>query len=337
MQLLGHGIDIVEVARIRELLERHGTRFEQRCFTADELAYSKRRPKRAAEHLAARFAAKEATLKAIGTGRRHGINWTDVEVVREPTGRPALQLSGEAEQIAARIGISTWSLSLSHVTTHATASAVAMGRPPLAMWDEQTLEQRADERADYERLHRGMTYRMGDPLMGDLIDTAKRLAERYNMTSNDDVAEREALLQQLFGSVGERPAVLPPFHCDYGRHIHVGDRFFANHGCVFLDCATIRFGDDCFLGPHVQIYTPHHPIDPTRRAERYETAHPVTVGDRVWIGGNAVILPGVTIGSDTTIGAGSVVTKDIPAGVVAVGNPCRVIREKLDEDRRTRL
>lgn len=331
MQLLGHGIDIVEVARIRELLERHGTRFEQRCFTPAELAYAKHRPKRSAEHLAARFAAKEAVLKAIGTGRRHGINWTDVEVVRRPSGQPTLKLTGEAQVVAERMGVTEWSLSLSHVETHATASAVALGLP-------ETPAEPVDadhDMSNYGRLVSGDTYAIGDSYMATLMDRAKALCERFNATPQSAPDRHLALLRQLFGSVGDRPQVLVPFHCDYGRHIHVGDRFYANHGCVFLDCATITFGDDCFLGPHVQVYTPHHPLDPHERAKGHETAHPVTVGDRVWIGGNAVILPGVSIGSDTTIGAGSVVTKDIPAGVVAAGNPCRVIRSKLGEDRRT--
>ena len=124
MRIVGHGIDIVEVDRIRELLDRHGNRFLDRCFSADEVAYARRRPVREAEHLAARFAAKEAVLKVLGTGRRHGINWCEIAVVRLPTGQPTLQLTGTAAAIADRLGITGWFLSLSHVSTHATASAI---------------------------------------------------------------------------------------------------------------------------------------------------------------------------------------------------------------------
>jgi len=127
MHLLGHGIDLVETARIADMVERHGGRFLQRCFTAAEQAYAEARVRRRDEHLAARFAAKEATLKALGTGWRHGIAWTDIEVVREPSGRPALRLTGEADRIARAQGIRTWHLSLSHTARYATASVLALG------------------------------------------------------------------------------------------------------------------------------------------------------------------------------------------------------------------
>lgn len=328
VQLLGHGIDIVEVARIRELMDKHPQRFTERCFTPAERAYAARRPKREAEHLAARFAAKEAVLKALGTGRRFGIAWTDIEVRRLPTGQPALHLEAEAAVVAQRLGIREWSLSLSHVATHATASAVGMGLRPIPALPD-------GDRTQYDRQRRGLSYQIDDPYLGALIGHAKRLCDQFNATPSSDFETQEAILRQLFGSVGERPQVLAPLHVDFGRHIHVGDRFFANHGLVVLDCAEVTVGNDCFFGPNVQIYTPHHPIDPAHRAARWETALPVGFGDRVWLGGGTVVLPGVRIGSDTTIGAGSVVTKDIPAGVVAAGNPCRVLRNRVDEDRRT--
>ncbi|MEM6314435.1 MAG: DapH/DapD/GlmU-related protein, partial [Planctomycetota bacterium] len=281
---------------------------------------------------AARFAAKEAVLKALGTGQRHGIAWTDVEVVRTPTGKPTLHLTGEASRIAHTTGIADWSLSMSHVETHATASAVALGVPALP--DEPAAN--GDDVSPYEQMLAGQSYRMGDPYKRRLMGHAVEWCRRFNATPAGSAAA-EALLRGIFAGVGDRPEIMPPFQCDYGRHITVGDRFFANFGCVMLDCARITFGNDCMLGPNVQLYTPHHALDPALRADGVETSLPITIGDRVWIGGNAVVLPGVSIGSDTTIGAGSVVTKDVPAGVVAVGNPCRVIRETVGEDRRTTL
>jgi holo-[acyl-carrier protein] synthase len=126
MPIVGHGIDIVDVQRLRRLIERHGERFLGRCFTADEVAYARRRPQRFAEHLAARFAAKEAVMKVLGTGLRHGIGWCDIEVVRLPSGQPTLRLEGQALEIARQRGIARWHLSLSHVTSHATASAIGL-------------------------------------------------------------------------------------------------------------------------------------------------------------------------------------------------------------------
>ena len=124
----------------------------------------------------------------------------------------------------------------------------------------------------------------------------------------------------------------PPFHCDYGSNIYAGDRMYMNFGCVILDCAEVRIGADLQAGPYVQIYTAHHPLDAAQRTAGPELASPITIGNRVWLGGGAIICPGVTIGDDTTIGAGSVVVSDIPARVLAVGNPCRVVR-RLDARR----
>jgi holo-[acyl-carrier protein] synthase len=126
MPIVGHGIDIVDVNRLRQLIDRHGERFLCRCFTPDEVAYARRRPQRFAEHLAARFAAKEAVMKVLGTGLRHGIGWCDIEVVRLASGQPTLRLAGQAEQIARQRGIASWHLSLSHVSSHATASAIGL-------------------------------------------------------------------------------------------------------------------------------------------------------------------------------------------------------------------
>ncbi len=120
---------------------------------------------------------------------------------------------------------------------------------------------------------------------------------------------------------------MPPFYCDYGAHIVVGDRFFANYGCVVLDCNEVRVGDGVLFGPQVQVYTATHPLDPADRRAGWEMARPIVIEDDVWIGGGAILCPGVRIGSGATVGAGSVVTRDVPPGVLAAGNPCRVVRE----------
>ena len=129
-------------------------------------------------------------------------------------------------------------------------------------------------------------------------------------------------------------AIVPPFYCEYGNHIKTGKNFFANYNCVLIDVAQITFGDNCLLGPNIAIYTAGHPLHPKTRASGYEYGKPVSIGNNVWIGGSTVIVPGVHIGDNAVIGAGSVVTKDIPANVVAAGNPCHVIREITEDDRR---
>jgi maltose O-acetyltransferase len=173
----------------------------------------------------------------------------------------------------------------------------------------------------------GMLYLAFDPELVAGRNNARRLTWRYNATTEDEMAEREALLREMFGAVGESVYVEPPFLCDYGANIFAGDRLYINFGCVILDCAAIHFGNDVKLGPSVQIYAAYHPLDAAFRTSGPELAAPIHIGNRVWIGGGAILCPGVTIGDDSVIGAGSVVTRDIPPGVVAVGNPCRVLRE----------
>ncbi len=155
---------------------------------------------------------------------------------------------------------------------------------------------------------------------------ALRLLRLYNQTTETEGDKRIQTLRALFSVIGEKPQIVPPFHCDYGSHITVGDRFYMNYGGVILDCNTVHIGNDVLCAPYVQIYTAYHPTDPTVRLTGRELAAPIRIGNNVWIGGGAIICPGVTIGDNTTIGAGSVVTKDIPAHVVAAGNPCRVLR-----------
>ncbi|MBC8139513.1 MAG: sugar O-acetyltransferase [Fibrella sp.] len=173
----------------------------------------------------------------------------------------------------------------------------------------------------------GELYLASDPELVAGRNNARRLTRRYNATAEDDVSGREALIRELLGVVGESPYIEPPFRCDYGANIFAGNRLYINFGCVILDCAAVHFGDDAKLGPSVQIYTAYHPLDAALRTAGSELAAPIRIGNRVWIGGGVILCPGVTIGDDSVIGAGSVVTRSIPPGVVAVGNPCRVLRE----------
>ena len=138
--------------------------------------------------------------------------------------------------------------------------------------------------------------------------------------------ERREKLKRILGRTGENFLIEPGFRCDYGFNIELGENFFANYDLVVLDCAPVRFGRNCFIGPQCGIYTAVHPLDARERAAGVEWAKPVSVGDNVWMGGHVTVLPGVSIGDGTVIGAGSVVTHDVPAGVVAAGNPCRIIR-----------
>ena len=171
----------------------------------------------------------------------------------------------------------------------------------------------------------GELYNAYDPELCAERKIARDLTRIYNATSEDD--DRESILRKLFGRVGEDIIVEPPFYCDYGKYTFIGDCVYMNFGCVILDCNEVHIGSRVMFGPYVQIYAAHHPISASRRIEGPELATPVRIGDNVWMGGGAIVLPGVTIGDNTTIGAGAVVTQDIPANVVAAGNPARVIRE----------
>jgi len=162
----------------------------------------------------------------------------------------------------------------------------------------------------------------------------KALCSQYNQLSPLDTAGRERMLRSLLGRAGERICIEQPFYCDYGYNIEVDDNFYANVGCVILDGAKVKFGRNVFVAPCCGFYTASHPLDVAQRTAGLEYARPITVGDNVWIGGHVCVLPGVTIGDNSVIGAGSVVNKDIPANVVAAGNPCRVIRRITDNDKK---
>jgi maltose O-acetyltransferase len=183
------------------------------------------------------------------------------------------------------------------------------------------------------RMLAGELYLADDPeLLADLA-RAQGLLERYNRTAHAEPGERDRLLDELLGSAGEGVVIRPPFHCDYGSYIRIGAGTFVNFGAVMLDVAPIDVGAACQLAPRVQLLTAGHPIDPGPRRLGWEFGHPITLGDNVWLGGGAIVCPGVTIGDDTVVGAGAVVTRDLPAGVVAMGVPARVVREISDRDR----
>lgn len=178
-----------------------------------------------------------------------------------------------------------------------------------------------------EKMLNGEVYSAVEPELQQEFRAAKEIVHDYNLLRPCDREGQLRLLKGLLGHIGDDEAVfLQPFYCDLGKQIRVGKRFFANYNLTILDEAAVTFGDNCFVGPNVSIYTACHSTDPQERNSRKEWALPVTIGDNVWIGGSVTILPGVTIGSGTTIGAGSVVVKDIPANCVAVGNPCRVVK-----------
>lgn len=182
------------------------------------------------------------------------------------------------------------------------------------------------DKTEKQRMLAGELYLASDPELAVGSKRAFRLLHLYNQTTVDESDRRREILQELLAQAGEKLVITPPFHCDYGSNIYLGDRVYMNYGCVVLDCNTVHIGNDVMFAPYVQIYTAHHPTDPTVRLSGRELASPIRIGNNVWIGGGVIVCPGVTIGDNTTIGAGSVVTKDIPANVVAVGNPCRVIR-----------
>ncbi len=173
----------------------------------------------------------------------------------------------------------------------------------------------------------GELYRSTDTELVNGMARAQRLLRELNAIPNENATTRLAFLRQFFGNIGDNTQIRSPFFCDYGEHISIGGASFVNYNCVFLDCNRITIGDYAQIGPGVHIYTAWHPLDPSTRNSGLEAASPVSIGNNVWLGGAAVICPGVTIGDNSVIGAASVVTRNIPANVLAVGNPCRVLRE----------
>jgi maltose O-acetyltransferase len=180
--------------------------------------------------------------------------------------------------------------------------------------------------SEKEKMLAGELYNAADAELVVERRRAQLLLARYNATGPDDPEARSTLLCELLGAGGNGADIQPRFSCDYGYNIRLGKRAFINYNCVFLDCAPIEIGDDLQMAPAVQLYAATHPLDRATRAAGLEYARPIRIGDGVWIGGGAIVLPGVTIGDGCVVGAGSVVTQDLPAGSVAVGNPARIIR-----------
>ncbi|MBA1201582.1 sugar O-acetyltransferase [Pseudomonas capeferrum] len=178
--------------------------------------------------------------------------------------------------------------------------------------------------SEKQKMLSGQLYHAGCPeLQADELAN-RHWMQRYNASADLPTAQRHELLSEHFATVGEGTVIRSPFHCDYGWNISIGANTFINFNCVILDVLPVRIGDDCQIAPSVQIYTADHPMDPEVRRTGLESGRPVTIGNNVWIGGGAIILPGVTIGDNAVVGAGSVVTRDVPAGAVVVGNPARV-------------
>ena len=183
-----------------------------------------------------------------------------------------------------------------------------------------------DSRTMRERMLAGDQYIADDPELAEASAAALDLMAAYNATTVRQEPLRRSLLERLLGAIGGGTEIRPPLFVEYGSHIRIGARCFANFGLMALDVAAITIGDDVQIGPSVQLLTPTHPVEPGPRRDKWEAAEPITIGDNVWLGGGAIVLPGVTIGNDTVVGAGAVVSRDLPAGVVAVGNPARVLR-----------
>lgn len=173
----------------------------------------------------------------------------------------------------------------------------------------------------------------GDELLKER-QHAKELVFDFNSLRPSEIDQRNGILKKLLGTVGDNFFIEPPFRCDYGYNIHIGKNFYANYNLIILDCAKVSIGDYVLIAPNVSLFTAGHPVHSAPRAEEYEYAFPITIGNNVWIGGNVVINPGITIGDRSIIGSGSVVTKDIPADVIAVGNPCKVVRSITEEDKK---
>lgn len=181
-------------------------------------------------------------------------------------------------------------------------------------------------KTEYQKMLAGELYDANVDELMQMRIKVRSLLQAYNQTAYDK-SERTQQLENILNKFGNNIDIQTPFFCDYGIHIEIGDNFYANFNCIILDCNYVRIGNNVMFGPNVQVYTAHHPVPASERVKGPEYATPVVIEDNVWIGGGAIICPGVTIGGNTTIGAGSVVTKDIPANVLAVGNPCKIIKQ----------
>lgn len=181
--------------------------------------------------------------------------------------------------------------------------------------------------SEKEKMLDGELYDASDPQLVAERERARDLTRRYNRTAQDELGERQRLLEDLFGTIEDGAYVEPPFRCDYGSNVHVGEGFYANFGCVVLDVCRVEIGRNCLLGPNVHVYTATHPLSAEKRAAGLEYGKPVTVGDDVWIGGQAVLNPGVRVGDGSVVASGAVVSEDVPAGVLVRGNPAEIVEE----------
>lgn len=187
-------------------------------------------------------------------------------------------------------------------------------------------------KTEKEKMIAGEIYRASDDTLKAARTNAKRLNRHFNQTKENELAKRESILTELLKMTEKTAYIEPPFRCDYGFNITLGDNFYANYDNIFLDICPITIGNDVMFGPRVSLYTASHPLDAMVRNSGLELGKPIVIGDNVWLGGNTVVNPGVTIGDNVVVGSGSVITKDLPANVIAAGNPCRVIRKLTVED-----
>jgi acetyltransferase-like isoleucine patch superfamily enzyme len=185
-----------------------------------------------------------------------------------------------------------------------------------------------------ERMLAGLPYKAWmDGLPEEQMENKKKIYE-YNLCPPDQTEKIDRLIRAILGKAGKNISFLAPFHCDYGKNIEVGNNFYANYNCIILDVGPVKIGDNVMFGPNVSLLTAGHPVHPVSRNSGYEYGLGITIGDNVWIGGHTVVNPGVSIGNNAVIGSGSVVTKNIPENVVAAGNPCKILREITEADKK---
>lgn len=186
---------------------------------------------------------------------------------------------------------------------------------------------------EWERMQKGLVYNDFDQDLFNKRVEAKKLFKAYNKTGDEEIDLRNKIMKQLFKNVGENVWIEPDFRCEFGKNITIGDNVYINFGCIILDCSEVTIGSNTLLGPNIGLYAANHSTDATERINGGCYGKPIHIGNNVWLGGDVKVLQGVTIGDNTIIGAGSIVTKDIPDNVIAVGNPCKVIRKITEEDK----